>query len=905
MYKIKHKFNYYVLSVLIPLFICVLSCAALHITPFGDHSLMISDANSAYIDILGFIRDIFTGKRDYLYSLNNGLGDSNMIGWGFGSFHPLFVLSIFGDIMNYPQLFTWVSIIDFSICGFTMYLLLEDISKEWGESKGINYALTNLIFSTSYALIGFNVANVFQLIFFTGVQLLPIIVLGLRRLLNGKSPALYVISLACLILTNFYFGYMVCILSVIIFLLWLFGKEKSSVERKRIILMYIGASSAAGLMSTFIWLPALISQKGARLDQNSLLDFSMKENMPILDMFSKFFTGANDTSELSAGLPNVFCGILVLYFVIVFFVDKKNDIKNKIIHGIPLLFYALSFYIVAFSMCMQGFSKTNWFNYRYSFVFSFLMILTAADEFRRLEATSKKMLGQALSILLGLTILTFSKEHTFVSGGEMLIDVALLFIMLFAILWHKNDPIKAPANILSILLLLLCCINLYANYTICTYKIRPFEKTVSDFQKSILAKSALMEGIQSKDDSLYRMESDDKGGMVGCNEGYLLNYNGVASFGSSKKTTLSRGLNQLGIYWYSTNIGYSHHTVPAVDSLFGLKYLVSKNNLSAQKAYEKMIGIEDDSLYENPYALPLSVLSANSLQDISFTYDAFQNINNIWKQMAGENLDIYAEEDNIDFVVHESMDGTSIKKAEADKSVGESNSISIDKNDRSQNVQSNVEVFDWQYGNAYISYSFRAKQDGAIYAYNGGSLTEDYGSSAMPMQYLGTYKKGEIVVGKIPMADGSITEDTVNWICGNFHVAYENKSVLEQYSQKLQASSGTFEKVKDSHLKGWVDVDQNSSYLFFSIPYDDGWNLYIDGQKTSLSQAGTLFMSSPVEKGQHSYELKFVPVGMREGLVVSGVALIGFIIMMITYRINKTKHEVNEVLTSETPKIEV
>lgn len=901
MHKMKNQFRYYCLSFIIPLFICVLSCESLHITPFGNHSLMISDANTAYIDILGFMRDIFIGKRDFLYSLNNGLGDSNMIGWGFGSFHPLFLLSLFCDITNYPLLFTWISVIDFSICGFTMYLLLEDISKGWGESECNNYVLTNLIFSTSYALIGFNVANVFQLIFFTGVQLLPIIVLGLRRLLNGKSPALYSISLACLILTNFYFGYMICILSFVLFMLWLFGAGKSSSARKHISLMYFVSSCVAGLMSAFIWLPALISQKGARLDQNSFLDFSMKENMPILDMFSKFFTGANDTSELSSGLPNVFCGILVLYFVIVFFVDKKNDIKNKIIHGIPLLFYALSFYIVAFSMCMQGFSKTNWFNYRYSFVFSFLMILTAADEFRRLENISKKTLGQALSIFIGLTILTFSKEHTFVSGGEMLIDVALLFIMLFAILWHKNDPIKAPANILSILLLLLCCINLYANYTICTYKIRPFEKMVSDFQKSILAKSALMEGIQSKDESLYRMESDDKGGMVGCNEGYLLNYNGVASFGSSKKTTLSRGLNQLGIYWYSTNIGYSHHTVPAVDSLLGLKYLVSKNNLSAQKAYKRMIGIEDDSLYENPYALPLSVLSANSLRDISFTYDAFQNINNIWKQMSGENLNIYTEEENIDFVVHESMDGTSIKKAEADKTVGESNSNSSDNKNKSQNIQSNVEVFDWQYGNAYISYSFRAKQDGAIYAYNGGSLTEEYGSSAMPMQYLGTYKKGEIVKGKIPMADGSISEDTVNWICGNFHVAYENKSVLEQYSQKLQASSGTVEKVKDSHLKGWVDVDQNSSYLFFSIPYDNGWNLYIDDQKTPLSQAGTLFMSAAVNKGQHSYELKFVPVGMREGLAVSGVAFIGFIVMMITFLISKTKHAVDKVRSSEPP----
>lgn len=867
-----------ILSFSIPLIICLLACLGLHITPFGNHSLLISDANVAYVNNLGLVRDVFTGKRDFLYALQCGLGDSSLIGWGFGNFHPFFLLSIFVDEVNYPQLLTWISILHFSICGFTMYLLLQDISKE--RKDILSNGVVNLIFSTSYALIGYNVANVFQTCFFLGPEILPLVVLGLHKILRRESPILYIISLAYLILTNFYFGYMICILSFLLFLRWVISSDANGTQKKHTAAVYFASSIISGLFPAFIWLPALLSQRGARLNQNSILNFSMKENMPILDIFSKFFTGANDVNELINGLPNIFCGIFVLYFVIVFFIDRKNSRREKLMHGILLVFYLVSFYIVAFTMAMQGFSTTNWFNYRYSFIFSFLMILTAADAFRKLENIDKKTFARALVVLLILTGLTFSKSYSYVSGGEMLLDIVILALMLCAIIWHKKDPEKAPTGTLNILLLLLCCINLYANYTICTYKLRPFEKTESDYQDKILPESALIEAVESTDSTLHRVESDNKHSGVGGNEACLLNYNGVSSFGSSKQTYVSKGLNQLGIYWYSTTLGYSRHIAPAVDSLLGLKYIVSTQDLVKQKGYENLVSIEGDSLFKNPYALSLGILSKEALTDTEFNYDAFQNINTIWKGLTGGQEDIYNEEKNIVFTVHASMDGATINKQAAEEKAGEAQiSMSMNSTDTAVSAQSGSDSTDWVSGDAYISYSFTATQDGAVYAYNGGAMTEEYGSASMPMQYIGTYKKGDTVEGKIPIAAGGLTEGTVDWTCGNFHVAYENRDVLAAYSEMLQSSSGTFEKIKDSHLKGQVDAEQDS-YLFFTIPYDEGWKLMVDGQEVSLSKSGSIFMSAPICKGTHSYELVFFPIGMKTGFMISGAALAGFIVLM-------------------------
>ena len=50
--------------------------------------------------------------------------------------------------------------------------------------------------------------------------LLPIIVLGIEKIIDGKKPLTYIASLTLLLFSSYYMGYMVCIFSVVYFFIY-------------------------------------------------------------------------------------------------------------------------------------------------------------------------------------------------------------------------------------------------------------------------------------------------------------------------------------------------------------------------------------------------------------------------------------------------------------------------------------------------------------------------------------------------------------------------------------------------------------------------------------------------------------------------------------------------------------
>lgn len=200
--------SYILLSFLIPFCVIMVALAGLSIAPFGDKTLVISDANGYYINTLSYAGRMFKGLEGLTYSFEKTIG-GNMAGHLSGILvTPFgFLFSLF-SISDYPIAIALVSALNFSLCGLTMYLLLADIH---GHGPG------NLIFSTTYALIGFNVANAFQAVFFCAAAPLPIMALGLRKLFQGKSPLLYILSIAYGMATNAYFGFVLCVASILFF----------------------------------------------------------------------------------------------------------------------------------------------------------------------------------------------------------------------------------------------------------------------------------------------------------------------------------------------------------------------------------------------------------------------------------------------------------------------------------------------------------------------------------------------------------------------------------------------------------------------------------------------------------------------------------------------------------------
>ena len=88
----------------------------------------------------------------------------------------------------------------------------------------------------------------------------------------------------------------------------------------------------------------------------------------------------------------------------------------------------------------------------------------------------------------------------------------------------------------------------------------------------------------------------------------------------------------------------------------------------------------------------------------------------------------------------------------------------------------------------------------------------------------------------------------------------------------------------DSHLTGTVTTTVDNQLMFTSIPYDEGWNIYVDGEKVELYEANNSLVSFYVEGvGEHSVEMKYMPATVALGITISIVCLVIFIALLILY----------------------
>lgn len=869
----------YLLSFAIPFLVFVLACAALLITPFGDkHSLAITDAQWYLNGEMNFAR-LLRGQENCLYSLGNGLGGNAWSGFAWGGFAIANALSLFAKLETIPTWFTWICGLNLSLCGLTMYLLLDYVN---------GYKLSNLIFSTSYAFIGFNVVNCYQTGFFQGPQMLPLVVLGLVLLFRGKTPLVYTLSLGICVFLNFYFAFHLCVFSAVFFLGHLCVNVRQwGPSAQKVTLRWLSASVIGGLLGAPMWLPALKAYSGGgRLDQTGLDEYTFRENMPFIRIFSKLFTGANSTDEMVTGLPNIFCGILVLALVILYFMNRRVALGRRRAAGVVLAFYLLSFFVPAFTLLMHGGTHTNWFPYRYSYVFSFVLICLAAEEFRHIDELTIEETKKCGIILLIASILIFSTSYEYMSGTSALLDLTLLLVMWLGFWYYKTKPDKAPLRTVTLLLLIVVCGNLYANFIISTRNVKEWELDLKEYAQNVLVSGALIDALNGAEDSFFRMEKDkSESGSVAA-DAYLYNYNGVSHSGPTERMYVHKQLNRLGINWFDMRHWYSEGVPAATDSLLGLKYLISERDLKTEKDYESKVSMDGFTIYQNPNELPVSILSNTAVQEIELTPNVFDNLNAVWKGMTGGKEDIFTAQEDVTYSLHTDYSNQSVTSKELRETSASAAAQQSEAGESTQSDTSDSSSGEEEESNSYILCTFPAKQDGPVYVFD-TSIPESSNGLAVPsIQYVGSYRTGEKVEHRVPLTDGIASGDMMRGYCVNLAFAYADNAVLADYAKQLNARNITFNVEHENQLNGSFTAEKGQRILF-TLPWDEGWTCYIDGQKVPIDKTWDLFMSVEVPEGAHTWEMKFFPAWMDYGLYLSGAALVGLVVLLVLWKRSK------------------
>ncbi|KKR81591.1 MAG: hypothetical protein UU73_C0001G0133 [Candidatus Daviesbacteria bacterium GW2011_GWA1_41_61] len=72
----------------------------------------------------------------------------------------------------------------------------------------------------------------------------------------------------------------------------------------------------------------------------------------------------------------------------------------------------------------------------------------------------------------------------------------------------------------------------------------------------------------------------------------------------------------------------------------------------------------------------------------------------------------------------------------------------------------------------------------------------------------------------------------------------------------------------------WSVFTPEPQILFIAETYDDGWQAYIDGEKTKVYQANGVFQAVAVPSGKHTVKLFYNPGSFQIGLFISGTTLL-------------------------------
>ncbi len=78
---------------------------------------------------------------------------------------------------------------------------------------------------------------------------------------------------------------------------------------------------------------------------------------------------------------------------------------------------------------------------------------------------------------------------------------------------------------------------------------------------------------------------------------------------------------------------------------------------------------------------------------------------------------------------------------------------------------------------------------------------------------------------------------------------------------------------KGNHICGDLTVGREG-YLVTSIPFDPGFDVWIDGRRTETETVNTAFLGTKISKGNHKIEIVYHAPGVNFGKALSGIGVL-------------------------------
>lgn len=827
----------YFVSFIIPIIIMIGVYLSQGIYWNSDNSPLLGDGFHQYVIFDIALRNILHGNGSLFYTFTSGLGLNfyALSSYYLGSF--LSPLVYFFDLTNMPDAVYLTTLLKFGLIGLSTFFSLNRLFKDIPKSL-------KLALSTSYALMSFSVSQLEIKTWLDVFILIPLIITGLHLLITEQKFLLYFTSLSILFIQNYYFGYMTAFFLIFWYLCqisWDFKTRKSSV------LDFVVTSFLAGMASLIMTLPTLfdLQTHGEKLTEVTKFQ---TESSWYLDLFAKQFIGSFDTTKYGA-IPMIFVGLLPFILTILFFTLKSIKFHVKLIYAIFFTFLIASFYIEALDLFWQGMHTPNMFLHRYAWIFSTLLIYTAAEVLNRLiEIKIWNFLVSLFLVVTGFLATIYLKSHySFLTDLNILLTFE--FLVVYSLLLLAVIKKFISVNLFAILISLFIMVEMSLN---ASSQIDGIAKewgfaSRSAYSRDIPAMESFSTYIEDPFTRTEKLQTQTG------NDSMKFNYNGISQFSSVRNRSTSSTLDKLGFKSSGTNLNlrYANNSILA-DSLFGIQYNISDSPID-KYGFKDIYQKDNLTLYKNQYSLPIAFASQSVYNDVKFTEHTLDNQASFLNQLADVNFDYFSP------IPYEKTENT-------DDLISVTSSSNEDAAIQYQiEVPENSQVY-LSFTNLHFSNDKQKKVDILVNGEKKTSTTDNV-FSFFNLGYTKEKKTFNIHVS----------------FPGNSQVSFESPTfyrldtkTFTEAIQKIKEQPVTVSTSKNKVFTTY-DVQQDTS-IFFTIPYDKGWSAYQDGKKIEMKQAQTGFMKVDVPKGKGTITLSFIPNGFITGAICSFTSLLLFVI---------------------------
>lgn len=870
----KRKFLY-TFAFLLPFSIYGVVFILLGVAPFGAKSILVTDLHTQYVQFYTYLYDVFKNGKSIFYSWEGGMG-LNFIGvFAYYLASPFSLLILLFDRSHIPEAIMLMTLLKTGLAGFTMTYYLSNIMKRR------EIAIT--LFSTFYALMSFVTVYSFCVMWLDAIYLLPLIMLGIEKLVTEKKWVLFTFSLALTFITNFYISFMVGIFTFIYFVARycvLYDIRNIKLLMQRFVWFCLGTGLAGG-MSAFITLPTYMDLKSNFVERTKI-PFSTAFNFDPFDFYARFFNGVIDTTV--NGMPNVYAGVLTVLLIPLFFITKRISLKEKIVYGSVMLFLILSFEIPFLNIAWHGFEPPTNFPYRYSFTFSFVLIYVAIRTFMVFEEELIPALKKVVLFNIFMLLLLGKVAPSYMQSNKIVINAFL--IIMYALLLFGKVRLRKNKAIISLALFAIVGLDVAAN-TVYMVKLMGYEYGYINRQEYASPYPKYEETIQKvaeQDKGLYRMETT-RG--VTWNDALRFGYKGVTHFNSVANGHLNLYMQDLGYGYLEALILQNGKGILSTDALFGVKYMISDQPLS-KYGWSEIDHVGSNYVYENKNALSFGYMVNKDefdvkgkdklkVQRINYT-NSFEKQNELIGKLDGQQVSYYqplnplsVEYNNL--AVVETREKTKKELQAETKKIAQTN-------------QKPIELVKQQDGQkASIKYTFAVKGKQQLYTklrveptditkvyVNGKSLGKKF--TEYPRYY---WNNGILDLGYF---DNEKVEVEVEVKGSSHYVELEQQLFygldVEAFDKRvnvLKQQSFDVKNYTSRTVSGKIDVKEDN-YLFLSIPYDKGWKATVDGKEAKLLKLNDAFLGLDLEKGTHTIELKYTSPGFVMGAVVSFITFV-------------------------------